>query len=377
MIYPQHFELARPIECSGEENGAACKMQDQALELQMAGFHKPAKTTDAKAPIPISVPVTAVPGENVTVPLIVDGQERSYQLYWPKNHAVSEKLPVVFEADGLSTAHSSPAQQMGVQDGIFSQADTDGFAVATLLPKRTDWFGLGAVTMHFWNTKDSVLGFDAKQQDDTRYAAAAQDDLAKHFNVDPSHNNQFCIGFSNGGQLCSTMDVKAVSLNSSTQLKDRKLARDGQSAVIFAGMEDQILPYEGGLYGPTSFAGFNIWWIQHHLPNGKLNESAPSELRRDYVDENHLTQTGSADNQYFLKRDYGSNENGVKVTEYQIKHPYGGHSYFGGHAKNSSGYVWSANTNVIPRQILDSTHIASCFFGLRKNADCSSEAADH
>jgi poly(3-hydroxybutyrate) depolymerase len=356
---------------SSDADGAGCKFRDEYLTS--ASVTK-SKSTAPAAPDGTSLSNTqTVSGKNVDVSVKVDDIDRGYQIYWPKNHSTTEKLPVVYAADGLSTSGSSPAEHLGVQDGLFAEADRDGFAVVTLEPKRNAYFGLGTVHMKFWNSQNSVLGFDAKQQDDGKYAAVVQSDLSKHANVDPSHSDQFCVGFSNGGDVCREMDVKSVALNASTKLDWEPQTKPGLSAVIFHGQEDEVLPYKGGLYGPWSRAGIEIDWVQHNLPNAQFDHSQPSHLLPDYVQANHLQPTETVDNQNFLKRSYGPNDTGVKVTEYQLKAPYGGHNYNGGHAEDVSGYLFSANTNVVPRNILDSTHIAVCFFGIRKDADCKNE----
>jgi len=364
-----------PGDLPAEADAATCKLRSQYVSALRRV--PPDKATIPSAPNDQRSVPEAVPGQSIVVPMTFEGQERSYQIYWPKSHPLTDKLPVVFAGEGLSSTSSNPARHLGVQDGLFAQAEEDGFAVVTPQPKRTDWFGLGLLNLHFWNTRNSVLGFDPEQQDDAKYAAAVQSDMSKNFNVDPSHDRQFCVGFSNGGQLCRTMDVKAVALDASTKLDNEPQTKPGISALIIHGQDDHVLPYEGGVYGPYGLAGFNIWWVQHHLPNGQFDHSMPSSLLQDYVQANNLSSTETADTPYFQKRAYGSPLSQVRAVEYQIKPPYGGHNYNGGHAKNDSGYAYSANTNVIPRRIFDATHLASCFFGLRKNADCQQEGADN
>ncbi|HEY9755172.1 MAG TPA: hypothetical protein V6C97_08425 [Oculatellaceae cyanobacterium] len=362
---------------SGEAAAATCKFQDQYFE-QTAWWSPKATTTGGRVEHdPTEQPATpeAIPGKSVTIPLTVGHEDRAYQFYWPKNHPLTDKLKVVYAADGLATAETDPSFHLGVQGGLFAEADADGFAVASLKPETKESFGLGLITMHFWNTHNSVLGFDPKKQDDALYAAAVQTDVSKHFNVEASHDKQFCDGFSNGGNLCREMDVKGVALISSTKLVHEQSTKPGTSALIVHGLDDQILPYFGGTYGPSSRVGFNIWWVQNNLANGKFNESLPVSLLPDYVETNNMTSAHFEDNQYFHKSSFASSDTSVQAIEYLMKPPYAGHNYSGGHAEPDSGNLWSANTNVIPRNIFDVNKVAACFFGLRKKDDCNQEGA--
>ncbi|MBD24225.1 MAG: hypothetical protein CMG46_04380 [Candidatus Marinimicrobia bacterium] len=247
----------------------------------------------------------------------VDGGTRTYVLHVPKGYSANTAaLPLVLALHPFLTTASIMADMTDWND----LADREGFFVA--YPNGRWWR---------WNSDGS------SSTDDPKFIDALINRLSKEYKIDQSRI--YATGASAGGMMvqrlaCLSDRFAAIApVMSSIQSSVAEQCGDGSPipVIIFHGLQDGIVPYDGGLAGgppdaPMHFLsapGAAAFWAER---NGC--ESAEPELE-------YLPNTGSR-----VERMHFSCRGGAPVTLYSL---------------SEAGHTWPGHNNIAPQFIVGGT----------------------
>jgi poly(3-hydroxybutyrate) depolymerase len=375
-----------PDRTAEQRQGNLSLLQFLPFASRAAADPPPPAAPEGAPPVPFAPPKL---GENVAVPLTgaVPGY---YELYLPQHVKPGKSIGIEYAADGVTPADLDHdcGKMMGKVNGLFREANQDGFAVACLEPQRDESFLLGLVRLRGFNLHDGIVGVDITKRHDEDYGHAVQAsvlnaDLPNHIRIDPKR--QYCTGISLGGQMCKTLPgIKAVAEAASAEPKNSPLPKRNVSGLFVFGQKDPVLPYSGGLQPwyssmqafKTNYVAWTLnmtSWPPSERPRpSRLYESAPYELAQHYAAANGLELGAPISKDHFDKRIAGPNASGVKVVEYRLKDM--GHTWPGAATGDPNKTDISAgNGETVRSEDFNMSHVAACFFGLRHNRDCQSE----
>lgn len=179
----------------------------------------------ACAPARASAPGTT------TLTLSNAGIDRTYLLHIPPGYTGEQRTPLVLAMAG----YLQPAASLAAVSELEAAADEAGYVVV---------FAEGAGEPIVWNAYDIP-----ERQDDVAYINALLDELGRTLCVDESRI--YATGYSNGGGMalryaCESEDrIAAIAVVAATFIA----CQANMPMVAFHGMDDAIVPFEGG---PTS-----------------------------------------------------------------------------------------------------------------------------
>jgi polyhydroxybutyrate depolymerase len=224
---------------------------------------QPATTTDPPTTT-TTVPACTVTTDLTTqrIDLTVDGVPRYALVRLPAGWDGTTSVPLVLSFHGLG---SNAAQQM-TNDNFAALADQHGFIVA--YPNAGGDLGaLGAA----WKL--------ASDDDDAPFVDALLDNLEQKACIDPAR--VYATGLSYGGAMtdlvaCKLADRIAAAAPVSAYIPDQPCASTtGVPTMAFHGVEDMLLPYDGG--GNAGQLAFEDWGATIAKRNGCATE--PTETQ--------------------------------------------------------------------------------------------------
>jgi polyhydroxybutyrate depolymerase len=220
--------------------------------------------------------------QEATERLSVDGRDRYYRVHLPPGYDGSTPYPLVLVLHG-GGGHATNVEKMS---GMSELADREGFIA--VYPNGT---GLLRYRLLTWNAVDNCCGY-AHEHDvnDVAFFRALIEQLQQDYNIDP--NRIFVTGISNGGMMayrlgCEMADTfAAIAPVAGAMNLEVCDPRQPVSVIVFHGMDDQHVLYEGGpsREGPmrgridTAVADSVAFWVTHnscssppeHLESGSI-----------------------------------------------------------------------------------------------------------
>lgn len=203
-----------------------------------------------------------------------NGFQRSYRLHVPVRWDLSKKLPLVVVIHGAFET----ARSMEKQTGFSDLSDSENFFV--LYPNGIGIFGW----LQHWNAGHCCGKAVSDKVDDVGFIKMAIEDACRIVNVD--RRRIYMVGFSNGGMLThrfgsehSKMLAAIAPLAASIGGRSgpevplwQVTATDSHlPVIIFHGLKDKAVPYEGGPVGEKpggreyiSVADSTEFWLQHN-----------------------------------------------------------------------------------------------------------------
>ncbi len=220
----------------------------------------------------------------------IDGTRRSYLVHIPSGYDHEKPLPLVVVIHGAFDT----AEGMEKFSGFSDLADREDFIV--LYPNGMGIFGY----FQHWNAGHCCGKAAEDNWDDVGFVAAAIDDLRTRLKIDSSRI--YMVGFSNGGMftyrfaaekgdLLAAAAPMAASIGGkpSDGAPEWRIPEPVQplSMIIFHGLADDDVPYEGGIsrhrggtrtyWSVEQSAGF---WVRH---NGCNPRAAGTRLNEGKV----------------------------------------------------------------------------------------------
>ena len=182
-------------------------------------------------------------------PVVVDLQNRTYDLKAPSGYDKAKATPLLVEIHGFADAGSTMTPWLDEESAnhFGPEADKRGILLA-LVHANVD----PTINRYVWNATDSCCDFDKLGWNDVGYVMAVIKDVESKYNVDP--RRIFVFGHSNGGFManriaCDQADKIAgvVSLAGATYKDQTKCAASAPIAFLQVhGDADKTVPYAGG-----------------------------------------------------------------------------------------------------------------------------------
>lgn len=232
------------------------------------------------------------------------GRERSYVLRVPGRAArAGAPLPLVIMLHG-GGGNARNAEQMS---GFTRLAEREGFLVA--YPNGTS---RGRTPMLTWNAGHCCGAAMQDKVDDVGFINALIDDVQRAHKVDPAR--LYVTGMSNGAMMTHRLGIElshriaAIAPVVGTVFGDESTPRSPVAAIIFNGMKDASVPFEGG---PPGGIGARAWDGTPTKPAvaqsafwaraGGCNATPRREDRGDYVLTRHDCPASIAVELYAVK----------------------------------------------------------------------------
>lgn len=197
---------------------------------------------------------------------------REYILHVPSNYDQNQSYPLVIVYHGFGDCAAFWADAMENVYGFNAIADAEGFLVAypqaAYRPEKEDVY---------WEPGNS--GGDNIYHNDMYFTQALIGHIAQDYSI--NQNLVYAAGYSNGGMLaysigCTRGDLVAgVGVMSGAMLDDADTCTDSFPIpiIIFHGVGDFVLPYNGNeWYGPVSET-VDLWLNQNQIPASSLNST--------------------------------------------------------------------------------------------------------
>jgi polyhydroxybutyrate depolymerase len=180
--------------------------------------------------------------------ITVDGVDRTYLVYVPKNYDSTRPQPLVFMLHGAG----GNADNTVVQTGWDKKADEVGFLVVfgnatTITDKRVASFLLNP---QIWNDGSGRAFSGKRNVDDVGYIKAVLDEMKQSYNVDQTR--EYVTGFSNGASMTFRAGIELADriaaiapVSGELWLSTDSLTRP-VPMIFIIGTNDPLNPIEGG-----------------------------------------------------------------------------------------------------------------------------------
>lgn len=246
---------------------------------------------------------------------------REYILYVPENYDSNIETPLVINFHGFGSCASGYAETIGDFYKFNVLADNENFIMA---------YPQGAFRekgAQYWEPGNN--GGQDISVNDVYFTEQLISDISSMFNVDLSR--VYATGYSNGGMMayslaCSRGDLfDAIGIMSGTMLEESCDVNQNTPIIIFHGIGDEVLPYEGNHNYQSVSDDVNFWLNHNNIPPSNL---VTTELNGGNV----------------VRDEYSGGKDNTCLTLYTV---YEEHRKTGGH-------VWFSDDidGVSPNQIL-------------------------
>ena len=241
---------------------------------------------------------------------------REYILYVPANYDHNIATPLVIIYHGFGECASGYSETIGSYYGLDVLADSENFIVA---------YPQGAFRekgAQYWEPGDN--GEQDIRVNDVYFSEQLISDISSTFNINLSR--VYAAGYSNGGMMayslaCSRGDLfAAIGIMSGTMLDESCNINQNTPIIIFHGIGDDILPYEGNQNYQSVSEVVNFWLNHNNIPSASL---VTTELNGGTV----------------VRDEYSGGNDNTCLTLYSVYEEYGkagGHVWFSDEINGSS-----------------------------------------
>ena len=203
--------------------------------------------------------------------IISGGVERSYQLIIPESYDGTTPLPVVFGLHSLTVDYRVVPALSGFGD-MAVDYDFIGVSPSGLL---------GAGRVPYWNAAPATDNYDLV------FIGELLDHLEATLCVDTAQ--VFSVGMSNGAQMSSLLACRLgdrIAAIAAIAGVEHNEPCDGPPVPVMAfhGLEDGIVPYEGGGLNSVTIAGQNYY--EGDLPAGIATPTGVDESMQRWAEQN-------------------------------------------------------------------------------------------
>jgi len=265
--------------------------------------------------------------------LNIDGIERYYELFVPKNYSEKTKLPV------LLVLHGGGGKAKGMirhTKGRFNQlASREGFIVV-----YPNGFEKG------WNdgARDTLAAARRLKVKDVEFFEAMIDDLDKKLSID--RENIFVCGISNGGFMAQRLafelsdkikGIAVVAANLSVDQSLKPYPPEPTSALFICGTHDPLVPYNGGHVKVFNQKRGEVLSVAETVEAWKLiNKSAEQTEVFSFPDISKRDKCSATKTVW-----HNANNSKLKVVDIKIE---------------NGGHTWPGTSPYLPKRIIGNTN---------------------
>ena len=245
---------------------------------------------------------------------------RTYRIHVPPGYDEASPAPLVVSLHGF-TSNSITNEML---TGLSKKADVEGFISVYPNGATDPFFGLFTKIFfgrigRYWNAAFCCGRAVKRNIDDLAFIRALIESLEKDMNIDSERI--YVTGMSNGGMMSHRLGaefsdliaaIAPVTGTAGGRLKDGSLyiipePENPISVIIFHGIKDPVVPYDGNEYFISVNESVTFWVEQNHCdPTPHINISDSGNI---------------------IKRTYLNGSNGAEVVLYTVVN--GGHEWFG------------------------------------------------
>jgi len=245
---------------------------------------------------------------------------RTYRIHIPQSYDEMNPMPLVISVHGFT----SNSMSNEIMTGLSEKADEEGF-IAVYPNGATDMLFLMFSRIllgrygRYWNAGFCCGNAVERDIDDVGFIRALIENLQKNINIDS--NRIYVTGMSNGGMMSHRLGAEFSEIIAAIAPVTGTIGgryRDGPlyiipdpehpvSVIIFHGMKDPLVPYEGS----TNFISVNesvSFWVEHN--------------NCDTIPQINISESGN-----IIIRTYTNGNNDTEVVFYTFVN--GGHEWFG------------------------------------------------
>ncbi len=192
--------------------------------------------------------------------------KREYILYVPTSYDSNTPTPLLINYHGWGDCAADWAETVGDYYKLNALADSEKFIVAytqgIIREKEAPEWDPGNDGSQNMNTNDNY------------FTAQLIADIKKDYNVDL--NRVYATGYSNGGMMCYGLashlcdQIAAVGIMSGAMFSKPNDINEYTSLIIFHGIADEVLPYEGNQWYLSASAVVNFWVTHNKIPSSSL-----------------------------------------------------------------------------------------------------------
>jgi len=189
---------------------------------------------------------------------------REYIIQLPSNYDENTSTPLVINMHGFGNCAADFYDDIGGFYEFNILADNENFIVA---------YPQGAYRTekddHYWEPGDN--GVEDIYENDVYFIDQLIAKISADFNVDP--DRIYAAGYSNGGMMAYSLACNrsnlfaAIGIMSGTMLDDDCILDSPVLVIVFHGIADDILPYDGGAWYQSTDEIIDYWLGLNNIPS--------------------------------------------------------------------------------------------------------------
>jgi len=243
---------------------------------------------------------------------LVEGTDsREYILHIPSTYNSDNSTPLLLNFHGFGDCASNFSKNVGGEESRLNEiADANNFIVA--YPQGIE----RTKGDPEWDPGDN--GMQNIRENDVYFAEQLISKISSDYNVDLTR--VYAAGYSNGGMMAyglacrkSTL-IAAIGVMSGTMLDDTCAPNEYTSAIVFHGIADDVLPYDGNQDYSSTSDDVDFWLDHNGIPETSLvsTELNSGDVIRDvYTGGNEETSVEL----YTVHEEYGKEGGHVWFTD--------------------------------------------------------------
>jgi len=220
--------------------------------------------------------------------LVQDDFSREYILYVPDSYQNNTSTPLLINFHGYGDCAGVYATLVGESFNLNTLADSENFIVVypqAVIRSKGD---------EYWDPGNN--GNQNINENDFYFTKQLINEIAAEYNIDLSR--VYATGFSNGGMMsydlaCSGSDfIAAVGIMSGAMLLDSCDSEDFTSVILFHGIEDLVLPYNGNQHYQSIDETVNFWLDHNNIASSSLVQTEMNDgdvVKDEYTGGNENT----------------------------------------------------------------------------------------
>lgn len=192
---------------------------------------------------------------------------REYILHVPSSYDPSVSSSLIINMHGFGDCAAGYAETIGDFYEFNVLADLENIILAypqgAYRPDKED---------HYWEPGDD--GQEHLYENDVYFIEQLVAEIRREYNV--NHHRIYAAGYSNGGMMayslaCNNTELFAgIGIMSGVMLEEECNKNYSIPIIVFHGIADEVLPYDGGVWYPSTQEVVNYWLDKNNIPVSSL-----------------------------------------------------------------------------------------------------------